>query len=550
MIKQKKKGKEEKRVCVWGTKNVFLFVSNKFSEVALGTGKTCQETVRKSMGKQMKYRHSPALPTMVDMHRRRELLGTNKDTNVTNKLPPESLQAIAEIGELWQHPATMYEYLLKWNGTDEQVFGHAIMLCLNTFNFKAAIDIMELALKKRQSQEMSINRALFAKFFQVLCKCDRLEYALPYLDLMTTKYGITPNNIIFSTLISGCKFRGLIDAADHLLNLMTNEFDLEPDFITYGAFLSVCAKSGDLKKAERVNIAILGAMLDVYSSNGHISEMESLFEHACTQTTFAHLEMNEVIYSTIFSGYLKAGNPQKMDGTMERLQTSQISAEEDMKQQFAQVNIHSERFNALAAVACYYLQVQSIKNGEFETETRWHNRVKDLIHEISTHTPELDRNSVGLLVKSHLTHYHKNWLDFVPVFEKEILTKYPQYDVSKDYMTKSHLKCIDLHFCDHIEARFLLRYLLGFNRDQFYTKSNGEILILFGKRKHRRETVNKKDLLHTIENELLSWEQPLRLLPFNDDPSVKKIDPQDLQSFTTRFLPRDTSFCSSEIPLL
>ncbi|ETO00455.1 pentatricopeptide repeat-containing protein [Reticulomyxa filosa] len=113
-------------------------------------------------------------------------------------------------------------------------------------------------------------------------------------------------------MIKGCANRGDIKQALHYLNLMIDTYNIKPNLIIFTSLLSVCANAYDIKNAELIWNKMtndLNIDIDIIAISSMLNMMKIL---NYSQRPEKFIPINEIICTTIMSGFLKANKVKEM----------------------------------------------------------------------------------------------------------------------------------------------------------------------------------------------------------------------------------------------
>eukprot|EP01083_Nonionella_stella_P297753 1010919_1 len=212
------------------------------------------------------------------------------------KRAPNKNNADRDIKDKIRLAKSSYEIstIVKYNKdsiTQPSTYGYAIKQCRNKdigqkINeiSRSVIRIMEWLL----SSELKPNIVQFNEFFNCLAHAHLPEKCAYYLKIMLEKCQIRPDLILLNTLIKGCRFQARHDFALIYWEMITC-YGLVPNEICYTEMISVCARSHHKEHADQLfaeylekvendilpaSLATFSAYLHVFSSLGDIGGME------------------------------------------------------------------------------------------------------------------------------------------------------------------------------------------------------------------------------------------------------------------------------------
>ncbi|ETO07116.1 hypothetical protein RFI_30276 [Reticulomyxa filosa] len=384
---------------------------------------------------------------------------------------------------------------------------------------------------------------------------------------------LIPSDVTLNIMIKSCKYRGLIkEAMKYFCRLK------EKSAIAYTNILTVCAKALDWEQAEdifyndvmkrlRDNNAIvvlddtlIGSMLNVYSKCRQMEKVGN-FLHEVSQLLAKmgrRFRLNEVHCVNIMSGYLSINQPESA------LQFYSIIINSD-------IGIHTRRYHLLLEMKCVaHLQALShLTNLGLHSKSdvdHYRQFLATFIHDLypssSSSSSSSERHPISVtdmnrLIRLFIYRRNRMWGPDIIADIQTLLFASPSshhFNISQDYHIRSYrFHLIDFHGMSTEVAILVLRFVMAFHRRLLLRSIVHErISVVCGKGVHSSSTINAGSNVAkqaiTLQNELMSWQVPIRLYRHPDDPALFFFDSHDLDLFFKTFPPLRIDFCPQLIP--
>ncbi|ETO07245.1 pentatricopeptide (PPR) repeat-containing protein [Reticulomyxa filosa] len=408
------------------------------------------------------------------------------------------------------------------------------------------VELLEMMEKKK----IALNSHFCKIALQHLHKCGNASLQRKFFDKwfgVSNKEAPQMNLEILNTMIQGCKKEVNLDTALKYLQMIKDN-GLKPNNVSYVHLLGVCASAKQVDYAEilwetieadsRITKSeiLIAAMLGVYARNGADTKMESVLKRVCKlQSTVSLACLNERTYTKVMSALLDANNPDAMFKfyfkTIPDLEKSKGTNSMDVLKVPSLIRCkcraHVQYMRMLSPDDEHGLKFHRERFNTFFAELYPDVHVQGAAHDTDK-TPSFSFKDAQLYAISILLSCpQKKWMEVASqVFE--LLWKSPRFERlfnrwAKDSSTTdtNHL-LLDLSNFDCIVARFILRYLVVFQRDLL--KKKPCVLISCHSYDDHTSLCKKAD----IENELNQWKVQVRLEQKTDQPHSFFLNQQDM----------------------
>eukprot|EP01083_Nonionella_stella_P021663 60024_1 len=361
------------------------------------------------------------------------------------------------------------------------------------------------------SSELKPNIVQFNEFFNCLAHAHLPEKCVYYLKIMLEKCQIRPDLILLNTLIKGCRFQARHDFALIYWEMITC-YGLVPNEICYTEMISVCARSHHKEHADQLfaeylekvendilpaSLATFSAYLHVFSSLGDIGGME----YVLNIIQDYRFKYDAIIVGMMMDTYYNARDGRKALDVCDKY-----------------VDGHLIKFNptliTLKCLALYALLTHDERvMNNFETkQTIYSQLVQTIYEDINGYKLQMNSYIISIQLSAAIALYHDvNPMKIVELFETLVNDRWIGYMKGNT--------AIDLHLFTKTQAQFVLRYLIGFKlKDIMAVTKNRQIIIITGKGKGTEGDGNlQHSLKRFIEDELLTYQPTINCMSSNKE---------------------------------
>ena len=343
-----------------------------------------------------------------------------------------------------------------------------------------------------------------------------MEIVISCFHSMITTHRLIPDRITFGILLKCLTKRCKYHEAVQCWNLMTHRFGLEPDVVLFTQMITVCSRARQSIAAKSYfdeylneirrgalppNISVFNAYFNVCAEDGDLDEMRCALR---TLRTFSGLFIDHFSIIAVMKCCLNASKYTKCLRVLDKwLEDGQRDCTESM--------MH---------IKCYSL-CQLIRSAEGGAK-RKHKLYSRLKHTIYAELKQFGLAITPIFGKTHLeaaisVFGEEGWSETVAVFEglmEQQLIGYLVFDGNVGKMV------IDLHGLRLVEAQFVLRYLFRHRLDEVARSCDGDgnVYMVVGRGKHSPGMDHEKGRLRQfVIEELASWSTPIAatVSPYN-----------------------------------
>ncbi|ETO24726.1 hypothetical protein RFI_12431 [Reticulomyxa filosa] len=339
-------------------------------------------------------------------------------------------------------------------------------------------------------------------------------------ELTSSTTPFNPDLITLSTMIQGCSKRGDVKQALYYFQLLVNDYNIKPDRIVYNSMLSICASTCDMESAEIIwntmqsesNIQIdalsINCMLDMYAKCGESKKLADLLNYSQQLEHF--ISIDEITCLTIMSKLLKNDKVDEMFDFYEN-QIPKLSLK-------SSINIKDKRFIYLK-ISGHLKKMELLDKDEFDKLSYHHQQYLNIFYNeqyplVKDEPVAVDNKDIRRLLCSYVLLHKNNWMNAVKDVER-ILHQEPNFVHFFKYWTTGQQKLLDFRSTSNTIARFMLRYLMTFKRDQLQHEfKNGPIKILCEKKIYLKKVKEGESYtsskMRSIHDELREWKIVIR----------------------------------------
>ena len=424
------------------------------------------------------------------------------------EIPPQFRSITKQISN--QTCSTEILRILQKNDSfDISVYAMGIRKC-NTLN-NASASLKILGIMKQDSIDR--NASIYALLIHGLCHEDRLNEAYKLLTDMIMD-GINPTNNAYTALLGGCRARKNVQLAEEIWHKMKNDEGISVDVIAYTVMISLYGKCGMTEQAEglwsefldetsnEIDEAICCSMINVYSSQlmpSKAIEMIQFMRHH-------HIKLNITHYSSLIQCFLRMKSPKRALNIFSELRSNDIELNSIAfnqlciaQYQLLQNELTSKEGIDMQNVQKYYDELMrlSVKYQKFlrmDRDKKWFGKIR--------FDAMVAMNENGVIVDDTM---------LIKEFEMMLADGYLD-----GYWTRGNNGkwMIDLHFHSKNTARFILRYVFEFERENL----DRNVVVICGRSSHSLSITTEETMKTCIIKELLSWHPSIRAVvdPHND----------------------------------
>ncbi|ETO26303.1 hypothetical protein RFI_10838 [Reticulomyxa filosa] len=450
---------------------------------------------------------------------------------------------------------SIFNFLKDPSNWNVILYSAAVKLLFERHNsWRDVLEVVELA----EEYKVQLNVIFCASVLNFWAMCDRHSLADQYFEKWFENECETmrekPNVILFTAMIKAHKERGNVEKALKYFNMMQDKFGIAPDGVCYSLLLTVCANACQVETAEKLiqnrdqrliradSPELLGAMLNVYGKAGELDKMMNIWNtmEKQLQTSTDVYNSLEVWTTIVMASLLQANKVQEMfDFYYKRV--CKLA-------KYGRININDQKIIVFQCIG--YIRMMELAENEKERQQHFQSFLHIFLNELSPLFPiELPNfrtvplKEMDLLLQAFILLHKDDWLKAVPKFE--FLWSTPQCRHSLPIWVAHPFisgAVLDFHLMSHISTTFILRYLVTFQRHALSKYfHNGIISIICGKGTHSRidksANANQSRQSQRIQHELNNWVVPVRFVQHARDPSVWYIDPTDLAAFFKKVPP-------------
>lgn len=454
-------------------------------------------------------------------------LGDQRLKFVTDFSPLKTNDIVNDIKSQIFHSSKVTEILriFKNNASHDlpvQLYGIGLAKLSEFGDWKACINFFEFIC----DQNIARNPIIYNTLFNILCKNDQMKIAQKFLLQMISNDEISPNIVILTTLISGCKYRTNVAFAEEFWQMIFDyKLESDADCALYNAMISVYCKAGMVERAEFLfnelkkikngimsqNIAILSTMMNVYASQANIKKVNEYF-NICLNDPQLKKKMSSVQLTVVMKCYLLLNSPKKA-----------LKVSKKYSNVFGVVS--DVEFNLKCAA---YLQLICC-NGKYDGK----KAIRKLFHSIPK-----QRGKIGLLpINENIAKIQMQAILHTNGFaheDKEILAVF--HSLQKQNFLgfwcigKSCIQ-LDFHGYNEILVKFLLNYIFKYERENIQ-KMDIPYLIC-GKGVHKDMQMDRKNIFISdiIVDELNSWTPSISCVIDAENSGRLILNKQDIELF-------------------
>lgn len=424
---------------------------------------------------------------------------------------------------------------------DSSVYTAAITKCGELGDTKHAAKMIKI-MRKHQVQR---DRNCYSILFRALALNEK-SYEFPkYLQWMMAKDGIKPDIVCATILIGGCKKRGDVETAETVWNDMILKFGMEPTELTFVQMLSVYAKAGDTEKAQRTfkdmmecgippNQSSCGALMQCFANCMDIGNVIKIKQFMLIKG----IPLDVYQYRSMMSVYLKNKMPLKA------LQVYNEYLESLKKRKHRndgnEVVPHKDIIGMKNATFLMMLE-ENVERGIDDSNTAHYHQMVTVktLDEIKqfygTKSPIVRRLAHNVLTAHVLYHWtlkgdeQRTMTLFRNLCEEQQIGYWLQNKDTGQWM-------LDFHHFGYISTKFLLQYLLKYERESVLEMD--DILILCGKGYHRdayssdQKHPEQRGLMNFVQNELFQMSSvPIRSQKCHDNQAVLRVIREDIIAY-------------------
>eukprot|EP01083_Nonionella_stella_P007363 21308_1 len=345
------------------------------------------------------------------------------------------------------------------------------------------VKIMDVMLR----QNIMTDVIEFNLFFDLMVQYDKPLLCRTYFKLMIEKHKLSPNVIIFCTLIKSTRAQCKYKLAEEYWNAMRNTYKITPNSIVCTEMISVysvCHKPHDainiFKKYENLaDQQMMSALLSAFARVGDVKQMENILEMMQEQG----VAYDASVYADIMNRHLNAQSPIKCIEICDDLMAKK------------QIKLNRTVLGLKGLALCQLLE---------QYDDAWDRSKEDIYDEINDlfdntfpdYCIQCEFEEYELLLRANILFYRdRDRMKMVQMMEQIVHEKL-------NVFIKTNV--IDLHRFSPLAARFVLAYVIGF-------KCSETVSIIVGKGNHGKGESNKKQNLgKLVISELLAYDPPIR----------------------------------------